>query len=39
MTRGVVALTLLGLLLVLIASGAVTRRSRTVAPEYADAAS
>jgi apolipoprotein N-acyltransferase len=38
-TRGVVALTLLGLLLVLIASGAVTRRSRTVAPEYADAAS
>ena len=38
-TRGVVGLTLLGLLLVLIASGAVTRRSRTVAPEYADAAS
>ena len=38
-TRGVVALTLLGLLLVLIASGAVTRRSRTVAPEYADAGS
>jgi len=38
-TRGVVGLTLLGLLLVLIASGAVTRRSRTVAPEYADAPS
>ena len=41
-TRGVVALTLLGLLLALvpaILARAATRRSRRVAPEYADASS